>query len=144
MNKPLQSPLDDHSRSSYNSLPLSILSSFILRKQHEKVPGTAKKPDEIKKPQRSMHPPSNTLLSINSHPTSIQPNTSQKICITSFSRHTDKFFTEIFNLLRTHVEVTPNTDTFITQTHSFDTYRSLQNPIQFQTNCIHNVNSTCF
>ena len=58
----------------------------------------------------------------------VNPN----ICINSFSCPTDKFVTEILNLLRPHIEPFPNTDPFVILNHIFDTYVTLQS-IQFLT-----------
>ena len=51
--------------------------------------------------------------------------------INSISCPTDKFITEILNLLRPHVEHSPNTDPFVIFYHIFGTYQNLQNLLQY-------------
>ena len=53
-------------------------------------------------------------------------------CINSFSCPSDNFFTEIFYLLRPHIELSPNTDPFVILNHIFDTYRNLQFLLQLR------------
>ena len=64
-------------------------------------------------------PPSYVLQSVNSN-----------VCINSFSCSTGNFVTEILYLLRPHVELSSNTDSFVILNHIFDTYHNLQNLLQ--------------
>ena len=42
----------------------------------------------------------------------------------------------MLNLLRPHIEPSPNTDPFVILNHIFDTYRTLQNLLQLHSNDI--------
>ena len=60
------------------------------------------------------------------------------VCINSFSCPTDKFVTNVFTLLRPHVETAPTFDPLASLTRIFDTYRrTLQTLIQLHFNDIH-------
>ena len=63
-----------------------------------------------------------------------------KVNINSFPCPTDKFITEILNLLRPHVEHSPNTDPFVIPNHMFDTYQDLQNLFQLHSTDIQTLN----
>ena len=56
----------------------------------------------------------------------VNPN----VCINTFSCPTDKFVTEILNLLHRHVQLSPAKSSFVILNHLFDTYHTLQKFLQ--------------
>ena len=146
MNKVVETPLDDHSRSVYTSLVhkryfiIAKLSSSIFKKQYNYFPAISNCPDEIKKALSKHLPPSMNLeISIVLLPTFLQQpfpsyvilqTVNPNVCINSSSSPTNESVTKILNLLRPHVELSPNSDLFVILNHIFDTYRILQNHLQ--------------
>ena len=128
MNKLVETPLDDHSRSLYTALVhkhyslaqlnfiIAKLSSFILKKQYKHFSLTSNISDEIVQSVPKHNPPSTI-----SEPTTVPPPTflpppassyvlqtaNPNVCINSFSCPTDKFVSEILTRLRAHVELPP-------------------------------------
>ena len=155
MNKLVETPLDDHSRSLYTALVhkhyslaqlnfiIAKLSSFILKKQYKYF--SLNISDEILQTLPKHTPPNTT--SEPSHTTIIPPSsnsyvlqtTNPNVCINSFSCPTDKFVSEILTLLRPHVEIAPNTDPFVILNHIFDTFRNLQSLLQLHSTDIQNL-----
>ena len=74
-------------------------------------------------------PPSPTFMQ-QPPPSYVLQTVNPIVCINSFSCPTDNFVTGNLNLLRPHVELSPNTDPFFIPNHDFDTYRNLQNLLQ--------------
>ena len=155
MNKLVETPLDDHSRSLYTALIhkhyslaqlnfiIAKLSSFILKKQYKYF--SLNVTDEI---LQSL--PKHTLPNPTSEPsqtTSIPPQSTSfvlqtanpNVCINSFSCPTDKFVSEILTLLRPHVEIAPDTDPFVILNHIFETFRNLQSLLQLHSADIQNL-----
>ena len=155
MNKLVETPLDDHSRSLYTALihkhyslaqlnfVIAKLSSFILKKPYKYF--SLNVSDEILQSLPKHTPPNTT--SEPSQPTSIPPpstsyvlqTTNPNVCTNSFSCPTDKFVSEILTHLRPHVEIAPNTDLFIHLNHIFDTFRNLQSLLQLHSTDIQNL-----
>ena len=157
MNKLLETPLDDHSRSLYTALIhkhyslaqliffIAKLSSFILKKQYKYFslnvsdeifqslpkhtpPNTVSEPSQA--PSSTIPPPSTSYLLQTANP---------NVCINSFSCPTDKFVSEILTLLRPHAEIDPNTDPFVFLNHIFDTFRNLQSLLQLHSTDLQNL-----
>ena len=157
MNKLVETPLDDHSRSLYTALVhkhyslaqlnfiIAKLSSFILKKQYKYF--SLNISDEILQSLPKHIPPITVSESSQTSSSTIPPPSNSytlqtanpNVCINSFSCPTDKFVSEILNLLRPHVEVAPNTDTFVILNHSFDTFRNLQSLLQLHSTNIQNL-----
>ena len=155
MNKLVETPHDDHSRSLYTALihkhhslaQLNFinpkLSSFILKKQYKYF--SLNVSDEILQSLPKHTPPNTT--SEPSQTTSIPPPSTSyflqtanpNVCINSFSCPSDKFVSEILTLLRPHVEIAPNTDPFVILNHIFDTFRNLQSLLQLHSTDIQNL-----
>ena len=158
MNKLVETPLDDHSRSLYTALVhkhyslaqlnfiIAKLSSFILKKQYKYF--SLNVSDEILQ-SLPKHIPSNNVSDTSQAPSSTTiPSLSNSytlqtanpnVCINSFTCPTDKFVSKILNLLRPHVEVAPNTDPFVILNHIFDTFRNLQSLLQLHSTDIQNL-----
>ena len=155
----------NHYSIAQSNLIIAKVSSFILKKKLELFPATTNIPDEIHKALPKPIFPSSTILEISivPPPTFIQPHLPPKfspligtthpnarsppafhvlqtvnpnVSINSFSCQTDKFVTEILNLLRPHVELASTTDTSVISNYNFDTYRNLQNLFQLHNNDI--------
>ena len=158
MNKLVETPLDDHSHSLYTALVhkhyslaqlnfiIAKLSSFILKKQYKYF--SLNVSDEILQPLPKHIPPSSVSeTSQVPSSTTIPPlsnsytlqTANPNVCIISFSYPTDKFVSEILNLLRPHVQVAPNTDPFVILNHIFDTFRNLQSLLQLHSTDIQNL-----
>ena len=149
----VQNPLDGHSRSLYTSkvhehysiaqltFIIAKLVAFVLKKPYKYFPATNKIPDEMNK-ALPKHVPSSTNLEILTVPLAAfiqQPPPSYvlqsvipDVCINSFSCPTDKLNTEISNLLRPHVELSPNTDPIGILNDFVDTYCNLQSLLQLR------------
>ena len=157
MNKLVETPLDDHSRSLYTALVhkhyslaqlnfiIAKLSSFILKKQYKYF--SLNISDEILQTLPKHTPPNTVTESSQAPPPPIPPQsnsyvlqtTNPNVCINSFTCPTDKFVSEILTLLRPHVEITPNTDPFVILNHIFDTFRTLQSLPQLHSSDIQNL-----
>ena len=160
MNELVKTPLVDLSRSLYTALVqkhyslaqlnfiIAKLSSFILERQYKYFPSTNTISDEVIQSLPKHNPPytGSELLTV-PPPTFIHPPSSSytlqtanpKVCIKSFSCPTDKFVREILTLLRPHVELAPNNDPFVTLTHIFETYQTLQSLLQHHSTDIQNL-----
>ena len=157
MNKLVETPLDDHSRSLYTALIhkhyslaqlnyiFAKLSSFILKKQYKYF--SLNVSDEIFQ-SVPKHTPPNTVTEPSQDPSSTipPPSTSYVLqtanpnnCINTFSCPTDKCVSEILTLLRPHVEIAPNSDPFVILNHIFDTFRNLQSLLQLHSSDIQNL-----
>ena len=155
MNKLVETPLDDHSRSLYTALVhkhyslaqlnfiIAKLSSFILKKQYKCFSIIIS--DEILQTLPKHTPPNK--ISEPSHTTAIRPPSTSYVLqtanpnvrINSFSCPTDKFVSEILTLLRPLVEIASNTDPFVILNHIFDTFRNLQSLLQLHSTDIQNL-----
>ena len=160
LNKLVETPLDDHSRSLYTALfhkhfslaqlnfIIAKLSSFILKIQYKYCSLTSNNSDEIIQSLPKHNPPSTifepTTVPL---PTFIPPlassyvlqTTNPNVCINSFFCPTDKFVSEILTLLRPHIELAPNADPFVILTQIFDTYRTLRSLLQLDSTDIQNL-----
>ena len=123
MNKLVESPLDDHSRSLYTALihkhyslaQLNFIiakpSSFNLKKQYKYF--SLNVSDEILQTLPKHTPPNTVTESSQAPPPTIPPQSTSyvlqtanpNVCINSFSCPTGKFVFEILTLLRPHVEI---------------------------------------
>ena len=157
MNKLVETPLDDHSRSLYTALVhkhyslaqlnfiIAKLSSFILKKQYKYF--SLNISEEILQTLPKHTPPNTVTESSQAPPPPIPPQsnsyvlqtTNPNVCINSFSCPTDKFVSEILTLFRPHVEIAPNTDSFVILNHIFDTFRTLQSLLQLHSSDIQNL-----
>ena len=157
MNKLVETPLDDHSRSLYTALihkhyslaqlnfVIAKLSSFILKKRCKYF--SLNVSDEILQSLPKHTPLNNVSESSQALSSSIPPNSNSyvlqtanpNVCINSFSCPTDKFVSKILTLLRPHVEIAPNTDPFVLLNHYFDTFRNLQSLLQLHSTDIQNL-----
>ena len=143
MNKLVETPLDDHSRSLFTALVhkhyslaqlnfiIAKLTSFILKKQYKYFSLTSNISDGIIQ-SLPIHNPSSTF----SEPSTVPPPTfipppassyvlqtaNPNVCINSFSCPINKFVSEILTLFRPHVEFAPTHRTFqsLLQLHSTD------------------------
>ena len=157
MNKLVETPLDDHSRSLYTTLIhkhyslaqlnfiIAKLSSFILKKQYKYF--SLNVSDEILQTLPKHTPPNTVTDSSQAPPPTIPPQSNSyvlqtanpNVCINSFSCPTDKFVSEILTLLRPHVEIAPTTDPFVILNHIFDTFCTLQSLLQLHSSDIQNL-----
>ena len=157
MNKLVETPLDDHSRSLYTALVhkhyslaqlnfiIAKLSSIILKKQYKYF--SLNVSDKIFQslpkhtPPNAMSEPSQApSLAIPPQPTSYVLHTANaNVCINSFSCPTDKFVSEILTLLRPHFEIAPNTDPFVILNHIFDNFPNLQSLLQLHSTDIQSL-----
>ena len=146
MNKLVETPLDDHSRSLYTALVhkhyslaqlkfiIAKLSFFILKKQYKyfslNISGEVLQTLPKHTPPNTTSEPSQTTIIPPSSNSYVLQTTNPNVCINSFSCPTDKFVSEILTFLRPHVEIAPNTDPFVILNHIFDTFRNLQSLLQ--------------